>query len=85
MFFALRCRASTDPSILRRVASDGYGRVLTAATLGLKDVPMDQICHLDEAERRANRIADNKLIELDQWDEAMLRGLVEGSGYELRP
>lgn len=46
---------------------------------------MIRLCHLDEAERWAYRIADNKLIELGDWDEAMLRGQVEGSGYELRP
>jgi hypothetical protein len=85
MFFALRCCASTYPSILRRVAPGGCGRVLTAALLGLEDVPMIRLCHLDEAERWAYRIADNKLIELGDWDEAMLRGQVEGSGYELRP
>ncbi|MCV2449368.1 DNA methyltransferase, partial [Paracoccus sp. DMF] len=34
--------------------------------------------HLDEAERRAYRIADNKLTELGDWDEALLRDEVAG-------
>jgi hypothetical protein len=33
---------------------------------------------LDEAERRAYRIADNKLTELGEWDEAMLRDEIAG-------
>jgi ParB-like chromosome segregation protein Spo0J len=41
--------------------------------LGLKDVPVIWLSHLDEAERRAYRIADNKLAELGEWDEARLR------------
>ncbi|EEW23730.1 hypothetical protein Rsw2DRAFT_3326 [Rhodobacter ferrooxidans] len=47
----------------------GHGRVLAAAMLGLKDVPVIRLSHLDEAERRAYRIADNKLTELGEWDE----------------
>jgi len=46
--------------------------------LGLKDVPVIRLSHLDEAERRAYRIADNKLTELGDWDEAMLRDEVAG-------
>ena len=42
----------------------GHGRVLAAAMLGLKDVPVIRLSHLDEAERRAYRIADNKLLWL---------------------
>jgi ParB-like chromosome segregation protein Spo0J len=42
----------------------GHGRVLAAAVLGLKDVPVSRLSHLDEAERRAYRIADNKLLWL---------------------
>ena len=38
----------------------GHGRVLAAIMLGLKDVPVIRLGHLDEAERRAYRIADNK-------------------------
>ena len=56
----------------------GPGRVLAAAMLGLKDVPVIRLSHLDEAERRAYRIADNKLTELGEWDEAMLRDEIAG-------
>ena len=51
----------------------GHGRVLAATMLGLTEVPVIRLSHLDEAERRAYRIADNKLTELGDWDEAMLR------------
>jgi hypothetical protein len=56
----------------------GHGRVLAAAMLGLKDVPVIRLSHLDEAERRAYRIADNKLTELGEWDEAILRDEIAG-------
>ncbi|EEW24380.1 site-specific DNA-methyltransferase [Rhodobacter ferrooxidans] len=50
----------------------GHGRVLAAAMLGLKEVPVIRLSHLDETERRAYRIADNKLPELAKWDDAAL-------------
>jgi hypothetical protein len=56
----------------------GHGRVLAAAMLGLTEVPVIRLSHLDEAERRAYRIADNKLTELGEWDEAMLRDEIAG-------
>ena len=56
----------------------GHGRVLAATMLGLKEVPVIRLGHLDEAERRAYRIADNKLTELCDWDEAMLRDEIAG-------
>ncbi len=56
----------------------GHGRVLAATMLGLTDVPVIRLGHLDEAERRAYRIADNKLTELGEWDEAMLRDEIAG-------
>ena len=56
----------------------GHGRVLAATMLGLKEVPVIRLGHLDEAERRAYRIADNKLTELGDWDEAMLRDEIAG-------
>jgi DNA modification methylase len=52
----------------------GHGRVLAAAMLGLKEVPVIRLSHLDEAERRAYRMADNQLGELSEWDEVMKRG-----------
>jgi ParB-like chromosome segregation protein Spo0J len=50
----------------------GHGRVLAATMLGLTEVPIIRLAHLDEAERRAYRIADNKLTELGEWDEVLL-------------
>ncbi len=58
----------------------GHGRVLAAAQLGLAEAPVIVLDHLSEAQRRAYRIADNKLTELGGWDEALLieelRGLM---------
>jgi len=58
----------------------GHGRVLAAAQLGLTEAPVIVLGHLSEAQRRAYRIADNKLTELGGWDEALLleelRGLL---------
>lgn len=56
----------------------GHGRVLAATQLGLSEVPVIRLGHLDEAERRAYRIADNKLTELGDWDEAVLRDEISG-------
>ena len=50
----------------------GHGRILAAARLGLAEVPVIVLGHLTEAQRRAYRIADNKLTELGGWDEALL-------------
>lgn len=50
----------------------GHGRVLAAAHLGLSEAPVIVLGHLTEAQRRAYRIADNKLTELGGWDEALL-------------
>ena len=56
----------------------GHGRVLAAGALGLTEAPVIRLGHLDEAERRAYRIADNKLTELGEWDEAVLRDEIAG-------
>ena len=50
----------------------GHGRVLAATQLGLTEAPVIVLAHLSEAQRRAYRIADNKLTELGTWDEALL-------------
>jgi DNA modification methylase len=56
----------------------GHGRVLAATMLGLSEVPVIRLGHLDEAERRAYRVADNKLTEIGEWDEAVLRDEIAG-------
>ena len=50
----------------------GHGRILAATELGLTEAPVIVLGHLTEAQRRAYRIADNKLTELGGWDEALL-------------
>ena len=50
----------------------GHGRVLAATQLGLTEAPVIVLGHLTEAQRRAYRLADNKLTELGAWDEALL-------------
>lgn len=50
----------------------GHGRILAAAQLGLSEAPVIVLGHLTEAQRRAYRIADNKLTELGGWDEALM-------------
>ena len=49
----------------------GHGRVLAATQLGLTEAPVIVLGHLTEAQRRAYRIADNRLAE-SPWDEALL-------------
>ena len=50
----------------------GHGRIMAATELGLTEAPVIVLGHLTEAQRRAYRIADNKLTELGGWDEALL-------------
>jgi len=42
----------------------GHGRVLAATQLGLTEAPVIVLGHLTKSQRRAYRIADNKLTEL---------------------
>ncbi|MBY6083825.1 ParB N-terminal domain-containing protein [Ruegeria arenilitoris] len=51
----------------------GHGRYEAAKALGLNSVPTVVADHLSEAEVRALRIADNKLAELSDWNEAALQ------------
>jgi ParB-like chromosome segregation protein Spo0J len=50
----------------------GHGRWLAAQQLGLREVPVIQLPHLTDAQRRALIIADNKLTELGGWDRELL-------------
>jgi ParB family chromosome partitioning protein len=56
----------------------GHGRVLAAMKLGMAEVPCIRLSHLDENQRRAYILADNRLAELGGgWDADMLAAEVE--------
>ena len=50
----------------------GHGRVLAARKLGLASVPVIELAHLSESQRRAYVLADNRLAEAAGWDKEML-------------
>ena len=56
----------------------GHGRVLGARKAGLAEVPCIRLSHLDENQRRAYILADNRLAETGGgWDADMLAAEVE--------
>ena len=63
----------------------GHGRLMAAKQLGLKEVPVIVLDHLNEKQKRAYILADNKLALNAGWDEAVLAeelaALID-SGYE---
>ncbi|WP_339950724.1 DNA methyltransferase [uncultured Albimonas sp.] len=64
----------------------GHGRLLAARKLGLEAVPVIELGHLSEAQKRAYVLADNKLAERAGWDQEMLRleaGELEALGVDL--
>lgn len=50
----------------------GHGRVMAARRLNLKDVPCIRLSHLNESQKRAYVIADNKLALNAGWDDELL-------------
>lgn len=51
----------------------GHGRFAAAQLLKLEQVPIIRLLHLSEVEKRAYRIADNKLSDNSQWDIDLLK------------
>jgi DNA modification methylase len=51
----------------------GHGRVLAARKLGLDRVPVIELAHMTESQKRAYVLADNQLALNAGWDEALLR------------
>ena len=51
----------------------GHGRLLAARKLGLTEVPVIVLDHLNEAQKRAYIIADNQLALNAGWDDDLLR------------
>lgn len=50
----------------------GHGRVMAARKLGIDEVPCIRLSHLNENQKRAYIIADNKLALNAGWDDEML-------------
>lgn len=50
----------------------GHGRVMAARQLGLDSVPVIELSHLTEAQKRAYILADNRLAEQAGWDRDLL-------------
>ena len=51
----------------------GHGRLLAARKLGLKQVPVIELAHLTETQKRAYVITDNQLTLNSTWDQDLLR------------
>lgn len=60
----------------------GHGRTLAAERLGLTELPAIRLSHLDDAQRRALIIADNKIAENAGWDMALLKEELEALSSE---
>ena len=52
----------------------GHGRLMAAKRLGLQQVPVVVLDHLDENQRRAFILADNQIASNAGWDMDLLRG-----------
>lgn len=50
----------------------GHGRILAARKLGMDTVPVIELAHLSEAQKRAYVIADNKLALNAGWEASLL-------------
>lgn len=61
----------------------GHGRVMAAQKLGLEEVPTITLDHLDDAERRAYILADNRLALNAGWDNAILATELERLSGEI--
>ncbi|MFV0283735.1 MAG: site-specific DNA-methyltransferase [Castellaniella sp.] len=51
----------------------GHGRVLAARKLDMDEVPVIELSHLTDSQRRAYILADNRLAQNAGWDEELLR------------
>lgn len=64
----------------------GHGRVLAAQELGMKDIPVIELGHLTDAQRKAYVLADNKLALNAGWDYDLLRtelAELDDAGFDL--
>ena len=72
----------TNPILVDRDAGviAGHGRLLAARELGIATVPVIELAHLTEAQRRAYLLADNRLALDAGWDEDLLAAELKALG-----
>lgn len=51
----------------------GHGRVAAAKKLGMDKVPVIELAHMTEAQKKAYILADNKLAENSGWDNDLIK------------
>jgi ParB-like nuclease domain len=64
----------------------GHGRLEAARKLGLKQVPVVPLTHLNDAQRRAYILADNRIADEATWDEDLLAAelaALSADGFDL--
>ena len=64
----------------------GHGRLEAARKLGLKEVPVVPLTHLNDAQRRAYILADNRIADEATWDEDLLAAelaALSADGFDL--
>lgn len=79
--FTIPVLAAEDGTIIA-----GHGRVLAAQKLGIAEVPVIVARGWSEEQKRAYRIADNKLAENAEWDEELLKielGELREEGFDI--
>ena len=55
----------------------GHGRVIAAKREGITEIPCVKVEHLTEAQKKAYILADNRLAEMSEWDEELLKIEIE--------
>lgn len=66
----------------KRIIIAGHGRLEAAKRLGMTEVPVIEIGHLSDTQRRALIIADNKIALNAGWDEDLLKVELEALAVE---
>lgn len=61
----------------------GHGRVEAAKLIGINEVPYRRINHLNESQKKAYVLADNKLFDLGKWDYDLLHSEVESLDIDM--
>jgi len=60
----------------------GHGRLLAAQKLGLEKLPVIELCHLSETQKKAFLLAENKLTDNGGWDKDVIQAELEALSIE---